>query len=73
MMIDHNDLRVLMYPLLQFFFVYTSLVLYVTFVLSLFAPHLSFFPCLGKVVLRDCAISWVSSFIHLIEVLLTTL
>ena len=72
MMIDHNDLRVLMSPLLQFFFVHTSLVLYVTFVLSLFVPHLSFFWCLGKVVLRDSAISWVSSHIHLIEVLLTT-
>ena len=27
------------------------------FVLSLFAPHLSFFYCLGKAVRRDCVIS----------------
>ena len=35
---------------------------YVTFMLSfVFPPHLSYFWCLGRAVLRDCGISWVSS------------
>ena len=46
--------------LLQFFFVCTSVVLYVAFVLSLFVPHLSFFWHLRKAVLRDCRNAWVS-------------
>ena len=37
----------------------------VTFVLSLFVPYLFFFWCLGKAVLRDYRISWVSSLIFL--------
>ena len=37
--------------LLQVFFVYTSVVSYVAFVLSLFVPGLSFFWCLGRVVI----------------------
>ena len=41
-------------PLLQFIFVCASMVSYEAFVLSLFAPHLSFFWCLRKDVLRDC-------------------
>ena len=36
--------------------------------LSLFVPHLSFFLCLGKVVLRDCGISWVSYLIYLFKI-----
>ena len=48
-----------MVPLLQFFFV--RRVSYVAFVLSLFVPHLSFFWCLRKAVLRDCGIPWLSS------------
>ena len=43
-----------------------SVVSYVAFVLSLFVPHLSFFWCLGKTVLRDCGIYWTLSFIFLI-------
>ena len=43
-------------PLLQFFFVRASVVLY----LALF---LFFFWCLGKVLLRDCCIPWVSIYI----------
>ena len=39
----------------------TSVVLYVAFVLSLFLPNLSFVWCLGKPVLRDSDISWVST------------
>ena len=31
--------------------------------LPLFVPYLSFFWCLGKAVLRDCGISWISSLI----------
>ena len=38
-------------PMLQLFFV-------CAFVLSLFVPHLSFLWCLGRIVLRDCSISW---------------
>ena len=38
---------------------------YVTFVLSLFVPHLSLFWCLQKAVLPDCGVSWVSSLIGL--------
>ena len=45
----------------QFFF--ASVISYVTFVLSLFVPDLSFFWCLWKVVLHDCGISWVCSHI----------
>ena len=50
-----------MVPLFQFFFVCASVVSYVAFALSLCASHLSFFWCLGKAVLRDCSIFWVSS------------
>ena len=38
---------------------------YVAFVLSLFVPHLSFFWCLGRAMVCDCGISWVSSHIFL--------
>ena len=31
-----------------------------TFVLSRFDPHLSFFWCPGKAVHRDCGISWIA-------------
>ena len=51
--------------LLQFFFVCSSLVSYVAFVLSLFVLHLSLFWCLGRAVLHGCGISWVSSNIRL--------
>ena len=37
-------------PLLQFFFVCVSVMLYVAFVVSLFVPHLSFPFCPGRVV-----------------------
>ena len=40
-------------PLLQLFFVCASVV-------SLFVPHLSFFCCLGRAVLRVCGFSRVS-------------
>ena len=43
----------------SFFFVCTSVVSYVAFLLSLFAHPISFFWCLGRTVLRDCGISWV--------------
>ena len=46
--------------LLKFFIVCTSLVSYVAFVLSLFVPHLAFVWCLGRAVLHDSAISWIS-------------
>ena len=35
------------------------------FVPSLFVPHLSFIWCLGRTVLRDCGIDWVS--FHTVE------
>ena len=41
----------------------TSVVSYASFVLSLFVPHLSFFWCFVRVVLRDYGISRVSSLI----------
>ena len=44
-----------------------SVVTYVAFVLSLLFPHLSFFRCLGKAVLRDYSISLVSSVIVLFQ------
>ena len=47
------------------FFVCTSVVSYVAFALSSFIPHLSFFCCLGRAVLRDCGISWVPSHLFL--------
>ena len=37
-----------------------SMISYVTFILSLFVPHLSFLWCLEKGILRDFDISWVS-------------
>ena len=46
-------------PLLQLFFVYTTVISCMAFALSLFVPHLSFFWCLGKGVLHDCGISWL--------------
>ena len=49
--------------LLQFFFLCASKVLYVVFALSFFVPHLSFFWCLGEVVIRDSKISCVPSLI----------
>ena len=52
--------------LLLQFFVCVSVVSYVSFVLSLFVPHLSFFWCLEKAVLPDCGISWISSLIFFI-------
>ena len=52
--------------LLQFFFGYASVVLYVAFVWALFVPHLSFFWCLGRVALRDYGISLVSLLIFLL-------
>ena len=51
--------------MLQFFFVYASVVSYVAFVLSLFVPHPSFYWCHGRVALRDCGISLVPSLIFL--------
>ena len=45
------------------FFVCTSVISYVAFVVSLFVPHLSFLWCLGSTVLRDYDISWISSLI----------
>ena len=51
-------------PLLQFFFVCASVVPHLAFVLPFFDPHLSFLCCLGKVVLRACVISWISSLIY---------
>ena len=44
-------------PLLQFFFVCASVIL------SLFIYHLSLFWRLGKSVLHDCCITWISSLI----------
>ena len=41
----------------------TSVVSCMAFVLSLFVPHLLLFWCLGKAVLRDRGISWVSTYI----------
>ena len=49
--------------LLQFFIVCAIVVSYMAFVLSLFVPHLSFFGVLGRLCIRDCFISWVSSHI----------
>ena len=46
-------------------FLCESVVSYVTFVLVLFVPHLSFSWCLVKVVLRACGISWVASYLFL--------
>ena len=48
---------------MQFSFVCTSVVSYMAFDMFLFVPHFYIFQCLGRVVLRDCGISWVSSFI----------
>ena len=42
-------------------FVSASVVSYVAFVLSLFMSHLSYFWCLGRVLLCDCGVSRVSS------------
>ena len=36
----------------------------VAFVVSLFAPHLSYLWCLGRAVLRYCSISWVSLIVY---------
>ena len=47
-------------PLLQFF-IFVSLISYVAFVVPLFVPNLSFLWCLGRAVLRNCVIFWVSS------------
>ena len=58
-------------PLLLFFFVCASVVSYVALVLSLFEPHLFFFWCLGRAVLRDWGISWISS--HICFVLLSVI
>ena len=44
----------------QFFYVSMSIDTYIAFVLSFYGSH-HVFRCLGKVVLRDCGISWVSS------------
>ena len=52
--------------LLHFYFVCASVVSYVTFVLSLFVPRLSFFWCLGRAVHSECGISWVSSLMFLL-------
>ena len=41
------------FSLLLIFFVRASIVLYVTFVLSLFVPHLSFSWCVGKALLHN--------------------
>ena len=45
---------------------------YLVFVVSLFAPYVSFLCSLRKAVLRDCAISWVSSLICLNNVHIKT-
>ena len=35
----------------------------VAHIVSVLDPHLSFFSCLGRAVLRECGISWLSSLI----------
>ena len=52
-------------PMLRFFYVCASVVSYVAFILSLFVPHLSFLWYLevDELLLRDCGISGVSSYI----------
>ena len=52
-------------PPLCFFIVCTLVVSYVVFDLSLFVSYLSFCWCLGKAVLRECGIFWVSSLLFL--------
>ena len=52
---------------LCFILLCVSMVLYMAFVLSLFVRHLSFSWCLGKAVLRDCDISFLSS--HIFDML----
>ena len=47
------------------FFVRTSVILYVTFILSLFGPYLSFVWCFGEAVFRGSVISRVSAIILL--------
>ena len=64
-------------PLLQFLSVCASVISYVAFFflfcfLSLFFPHRFFAWCLGRVVPRDCGISWVSSLIVLFVYLYIT-
>ena len=49
-------------PLLHFFCICASVVSHLAFVMSLFVPFLLIW-CLGKAVLCDCDISWVSSHI----------
>ena len=46
-----------------------SVLSYVPFILSLFILLLSFFWCFGRVVLRDCGISWVSLLIRALQTL----
>ena len=47
--------------LLQFFFVSASVISCLEFVVFLCICYLSFLLCLGRSVLRDCGIPWVSS------------
>ena len=49
--------------LLQLFYAFMSIVSFVTFVFLLFVSHLSHVWSLGKAVLHNCDISWVSSYI----------
>ena len=52
-------------PLLQSSFVCASVFQMLLFVYPLFVPHFCFLWCLGRTVLRDCDISWVSYLIFL--------
>ena len=49
--------------LLQFVFVCASVMSHEAFVLLVFVPHLAFFWSIGRGVLCNCGISWVSSLI----------
>ena len=51
--------------MLQIIFVYTSVVSYLAFILTVCVRHLSIFWSLGKAVLRDCDIFQVFSLIFL--------
>ena len=46
-------------PLLLLFFAGASVVLYVTYIFSLYVCHISFYWCREKAVFRDFGISWI--------------
>ena len=48
-------------PLLHFFFVYVTVVLYAVFLLSLFVFHISICRCPGRLIYMIVDISWVAS------------